>query len=200
MDWETEELLQRNEHVLALQRAVQNERRSPELLVFYDTKTVERILANQLDKLTSVGGEWKEVYQLDIDRVSYMLKMYYRLRVLKINKFHRYYNEHNSEYLSAAEKRLALKLDQLEQKHMNDSFLHCFQGNGEFQSINKDPEMSMVAQPNTNVFCFYRALDPIGTIAAADSSGSLVLEDKGVYLGKYEHIADLLKAGRVELI
>ena len=206
MDWESEfslseqssESLQWREAVGRLTAGVHNERRSPEVLPFERSAVteVESIIRQQTVLLETRRPEDKEIYQLDLDRVTYILKQYYRLRLMKLNTFHRHYSE-NPEWLSEGEKNVVSKLNYLEQKHLTDSFLHCLP-EGQFQSVEKDQDMSMVATPGLDVFCFYRALVHIGDVAI--DTGAISLEGGGVFLGKYTHIRNLLLQGRVQLV
>ena len=211
MDWdsefsfsgETENSLRFSGRVEQLRRAMVNERRAAELLDF-DTRTVEEVqglLREQVHLLEGRRQEDRDIYQLDIDRVTYMLKTYCRIRLQKINEFHRHYNNADGVarvVMSAPEKRFAQKLDFLEEKHLKDCFLHCLPSEGQYQSVTKDHEMSMISEPSTDGFCFYRALCPVGAVAI--EAGTITIEDKAVYLGKYAHVRNLLAQGKIELI
>jgi GINS complex subunit 4 len=206
MDWDSEFSLNTQSCLLSFRPAVQelislvhNERRSPELLPFEHAtiSQVQSTLTHQHNLLDARKPEDREIYLLDLDRVTYLLKSYFRLRLFKINTYHKHYAT-NSECLRDSEKQVCMKINLLEQKHFFDSFLHCLP-EGNFQSVERDQDgSSMVAEPDCEVFCFYKALETVGDVSV--EGGVIGIEAGGVYLGKYSHVRGLVMAGKVKLV
>ena len=179
-----------------------NEKRAPELLRF-DASAVSQAKVFLADRSTeALAGlpvDIRDIYQLDVDRVAYVLKSYLRLRLFKLQKYYHYYLASETEKLSASERRFAERMAALNKAHMHTAFLHCLPEEEVFQSISTD---KMVRKPDIRGFVFARVLQSAGTImcGSGEESFELLVEKGKTYLARYCDVMMLVEQQKMVLI
>eukprot|EP01027_Heterolobosea_sp_BB2_P015760 GEZU01022538.1.p1 GENE.GEZU01022538.1~~GEZU01022538.1.p1 ORF type:complete len:177 (+),score=30.54 GEZU01022538.1:128-658(+) len=155
--------------VLELKSAWLNETFCPEILE-YKSEAVE-VLKNYVEQkqmeLSSGVDDVKEafranIYQLEVDRVQYLLKSYLRERLKKIEKYAQYIlsTKEMKKRLSPQELKFAEAYLALEQRHFQTSLLdHLPEGF-------KEPGPVMKPQLGAYVYC--RVKENVGNIQISD--------------------------------
>ncbi|PXF46868.1 DNA replication complex GINS protein sld5 [Gracilariopsis chorda] len=199
-----------NEAVDIMRMLARNEQYSPELLPFQtQTVSVIRSLVSQqldivdqedeLEENTSIESQLK---RLELDRINYLLRHYYRVRIAKIenNIFFISKNAEASELLSDAEEKYAADYKRLIDDHFSKSFLSMLPQ--KIQVLEVDGSVDHAAGPNLDRFVFCRVRNDVGRIALGEDEGSdaLNLGHGDILCVRYKGIAELLKGEDVELL
>jgi len=190
----------------ALKQAWLNEKFSPHVLIFEDAlvarvsedvKEQEDVVAGELDDGATFMTRLK---QLELERVKYLLRSYYRTRLRKIEKFCMYIlkNPVVRTRLSPAELEYTQRYVDLMAEHLNESFL-----NGLPEKLRdlttQDAEDDMIPAPNFDTHVFCKVVDTIGTFQL-DQDSSVDLEEGELYLLPFKPIRDLLLDQSIILI
>lgn len=208
---------------LELVTAMLNERMAPELLPYKHEliNTTLTELQNQqqflLDsyeygdtnaELGVIDTDFKlqlMIIETDIERLSYLIRLYVRSRLNKIDAFTIYYmNETSNE--TATEKLLSPQENEYMQKHFkiltklyNNSFLKKFPKDLRYLDDTSGGQ-TMIDAPDVDQPVFIRVVgkEPIRLEMGAE--GELELEELGVYVVRYRLIRQYLQSGEIVLI
>ena len=142
-----------------------------------------------------------DLYQREINRVTYLLKSYLRARFLKITRHAKYIltSEEMMSKLSRNERELVVvPYVNLKEAHLKSTFLNDlpvkFQG---VQDKNgSDP--SMIDSPNLDEYVFCRVLEDIGVLMVDDDPIELNVGD--IYALRYSNIRVLLEENKLHLV
>lgn len=201
-----------------------NERMAPDLLPYKHElmKTVLTELLNQQQFLLDsyeygdsnadsgvVSGDFKlqlMIIETDIERLSYVVRLYIRTRLAKIDSFLIYYiNETEDDtgtatsLLSPEERDYMHKHFQILTKLYNNSFLKKFPT---FLTLLDDNAggQQMVDAPDTEQPVFIRVLSKEPIVISLGNEGELELVENGIYVVRYRLIKEFLELGDVVLI
>ncbi|KAH3757297.1 DNA replication complex GINS protein SLD5 [Pelomyxa schiedti] len=180
----------------AMRRACFNEVFAPEVLPYkvdVVLPLIEKI--GQLEDLCKNVNDQRlsSVYELDIERAKYLLLLYHKTRLLKIEKFFLHYSVHN-ENLSPEEVAFTTRFCTLVDTHLNKSFLqHIGPNADQLSNLVKPPT------PNLNHHVFIHVCKSLS--AHIDVGGKDILLIQGdIHVVPYHCIAHLLSTEEVELI
>ena len=199
-----------NPDYVALVRLWVNEQRCPELLPYEETvvENVMKSLRPQWNLITARQAQWtgresylRDLLTMEADRVGYVLKSYLRVRLLKLEKFSRYYLVSHPMLLSSAERNFAGNILKASDDTMQAMFLrHLPQGDEYFQSLtaSDDPGGDMIRKPNLNRVVFAKVIEAVGTIAVGEDT--VTLEKDTMYIIRYDLIRDFVLDKRIFLI
>lgn len=186
-----------------------NEKFAPEILP-HKIDIVECLLdlassmEENIDNL-SVGDFKRTIYQLEVDRVRYLVTSYLRTRVEKIQAYvshilkqenHRLSNE-MSPYLTESELQFAKEYDENVQSHLNTVT----------SAINKDLRIKdwfkEDIEPNVHSFIFFKSNKDIDGLEVDDGGREddvVDAKEGSPMLLSYYSVANLVKKGDVQLI
>lgn len=218
--------LKTEEHTLEeeLVQAMINERMAPELLPYkhqlMDTVLL-RIQSQQQFLLDSheygdsnaeagvVSSDYKlrlMIIETDIERISYIIRLYIRTRLSKIEQFTIHYINETAEELNASNSRLSAqersymhKFFQILTQLYNNSFLRNMPQELALLDDNQDFE-NMVTKPDLNRPVFVKVLSSAPIEISLGDDEVLVLEKDGIYVVRYRLIKVYLEIGDVVLI
>ncbi|KAF2070561.1 hypothetical protein CYY_008124 [Polysphondylium violaceum] len=179
-----------------------NEKFSPELL-FYDQVLVDSIL-EKIQLKENICAENNDniehqfmanIYEMEIERLKYMVKMYLRARLQKIEKYYSFIlqNDQIISRLSDNEKEYCQKFSEMTEDHLKQSFL-----NGLPKSF-KNNDKENVNQPNTSTFVFCQSTDDLGDVQVEDDQ-IVDFKKGGIYFLRYEPIKFLVEQSKIKLI
>ncbi|KAK9147079.1 hypothetical protein Sjap_006982 [Stephania japonica] len=192
-----------------LKRAWRNEKAAPEILQFQHElvqrsseqvqlmeETVEDFEQNGADPLTV------SVYQMDLDRMQFLLRSYLRIRLQKIVKYMIHISKSEAwSRLSEQEQKFSKRcMDDME-KHLNQSVLSRLPYG--YQSILKQSisseEDDMVPQPHLDTYVFCKSRTPLGALQIADGEDPMDVLADFLYLFHYKSIRSFVESGHVDL-
>ncbi len=204
--------------IALLQRTWMNERAAPELLPApaYLLESVLELLEVQSSRPTASLSIVDCIYQMDAERIKFMLRSWLRCRLAKIERnWAAYWPEYTDEFTAQSFRARLMPneadyLNTLSQSIMESLKEGCLARLPMATSGLIDPEMvaagdTPVALPpalNSHVICRVRAdlagggeivLDPVTRATA-------VLQSNDTFVLQYEVIKDFLATGEVELI
>jgi len=206
-----------NADVVELNRLFINEKCAPEILPPY-TELIESIqeyllnqekviedLEEEVEKLEE-SAKIKEanllivVYQMEVDRIKFVLHGYQRLRLKKICSNITYLLKNQGsgacDVLSDAEYKFTQDYSKLFLDHLNDSFLKNLPH--ELSSFNFQ---TMYNERNTKGFVFIRVLEDLGRVLFTDLGQAPPDLKKGeIFVGQYEAVKAFVMEGKIELI
>jgi GINS complex subunit 4 len=199
-DWLTEEveLDSDNSELNTLLVAWINEKTSPELLKFQDLfLTVLRKLESQSEALNDMSQE-RSILELEISRLQYIIKSYFRKRLEKIERYAFYYEFNESVKLSMQEQEYLKEYLVITREYLLESGLETFpKALHAFDDFVGD--LNMIATPNLNQAVVCKVLDNIGEVMINDNE-SVYMEKDNIYILKYKTIQSLLEKGLVQLL
>jgi GINS complex subunit 4 len=201
-----------------------NEQFSPELRFYEDSivLSAKELIARQQARI----NKWKkaakkansnvdtvepfiiELYELEVDRILYMLYSYHRIRLYKIEKYCLFYlkyadEQQSDQRLNEHELSYMKKYCDLFGNHMHSSFLVNLPP--AFQTLD---ELNMIPQPNLNNNVWARVVNDENsnlnnvweTRLLGDGNISIELQPGAIYAGQYSLFQQLLLEGKLELI
>ena len=210
-------LVLRNEDVILLRQAFMNEKVAPEILPFKER--LVRDLKDQIENQQAVIDETpadadeafaSELYQMEIDRIKYLLASYLRTRIFKLQKNVLYIlgNEEQHSRLSLREFEFAKKYLNLIQGHLNERVLGELPD--EYASLtskyeggedNPAADTSMIPSPDLDAFVFCQVHRDVGTIVVDDDGNVQAQLNKGdLFASRYRCIQGLVEDGAVTLV
>lgn len=197
---------QLNSNVLELKVALLNEKLCPEILQYKDelVDDIKKQLELQQDLIIQGGGPNNfsiAIYQMEIDRIRFMLTSYLRVRLLKLEKyvfyimatadFHNRLSPGEFEYAKQHLNNIGSHFNDLVLNHLPDKFKGL------------DETKTQLAKPPLNEFVFCRVKKDIGDVDVGDldlAGGHVDLEKDDAYLLRYIAIQTQLYEGKVDLI
>ncbi|PRP86332.1 hypothetical protein PROFUN_05473 [Planoprotostelium fungivorum] len=193
--------------VQKIKTAALNERSAPELLE-YKEELVDQIKQSLRSQKQRINGPFTEFQfeeklftsfqQMEIDRISYLLRSYLRSRIVKIEKHHSKFvsDETYHQRLSPSEQKFAQSYTDLIKSHYRESFLQSLP-----DRVNSGEEDAMTARINLDEYVICRVLERIGQIELDDQTDEFAeLNENDVVLIRYRPIQHLLVEGKVELL
>lgn len=200
-----------NEAVDMLKMIVMNEQFCPEILPFQsDAVEVMRSLVKQqtdfLDQeedTVSQGLSFEsQLKRMEIDRINYLLRHYYRVRIKKIEHFVLFLFKDSATYdlLSPHEQKYAVGYSDLIEDHFKKSFLSMLPP--KVQVLDKDGSVDHATAPNLDRFVFCKVLNTVGRIAVGEEAtdDALDLSQGDILCIRYKGIRELLKNEDLQLI
>ncbi|KAH7471012.1 hypothetical protein PRIC1_003180 [Phytophthora ramorum] len=199
-----------NEDIVRMRSLWVNELNAPEILQYNDEMVSEMLeqIRNQQEYVDSVYEDRTQLteeksfinklYQMEIDRLRYMVSSYLRTRLRKIEKFavHILGDAVLTQRLSMKERHFAQQFVMLLESHMNDLALGKFAE--EHRSI---AAKGMVPEPNLDTFVFCEAKDEVGGVQCDDKGDDFVqMHPVDRYVLRYRSVQSHVEAGGVELI
>lgn len=206
---------------LQLVTAMLNERMAPDLLQ-YKHELMNQVLTELLNQqqflLDSheygdsnaesgiVSSDFKlqlMIIETDIERLSYLVRLYIRTRLAKIDNFTIYYinetAEEDSKLLSAQEKDYMHKHFKILTQLYNRSFLKKLPN---FLTLLDDTTggQSMITTPEVELPVFIRVRSESPIFLHLGNEGELELVKNGIYVVKYRLIKKYLEIGDISLI
>lgn len=195
-----------------MRKVMINEEFSPDILQFA-TLTVEGIQnlvsaqTGALDDVefgdsdTSVGFE-THIKRMELDRINYLLRSYYRVRIKKIEKIILFIfkDQDTFDKLSKAEQEFAISYMNLVEGHFNRSFLSMLPE--KLRKLDKDGNVDHAVPPELDRFVFCRMKRTLGSYAVSEepTDPTIYLEDADIVVTRYSKIRDMLKDETAELI
>ena len=210
------EVIERNEDVLLMKRALTNEKVAPEILPFQER--LVRDLKDQLDNQQAVIDETPTnpdeafasgLYQMEIDRINFMLASYLRTRLFKIQKHVLAIlgDEELHSRLSLHEFKFAEKyLDVLRGHFVNrvlgelpeeySSFTTQYEGDGDGAIVH-----DMMPTPDMDKFVFSNVQKDVGSEVVVDDAGTErhVLNQGNLFVARYKCVKGLVDDGSITL-
>jgi GINS complex subunit 4 len=201
-----------NEDIPLLQKAMLNERSAPEILPYEEQLVVDmhEAIENQqghIDEARDKGDDIDEefaisLYQMEIDRVKYLLVSYLRSRLAKIEKhvLHIMGSQELSSRLSEREKLYARRYMDMMESHFNDSVLNSFPA--KFRALHeKKADNNMIDEPDLDSFVFCKVTTDLGELQMDERGDQrTVLEEGDVHILRYRPVRELVADGSIELI
>ncbi len=191
-----------------------NEEFSPEVLQ-YATETVDGVralVAEQEDALDAVefGGTQGEaptgfethIKRMEIDRVNYLLRAYFRVRIKKIQQSILFIFKDSATFdrLSKAEQKFAVSYMNLVENHFNRAFLSMLPE--KLRKLDKDGHVHHAVPPNLDHFAFCRMRNTVGSYAVSEEATDdpIDLNEGDILCTRYSRIRELLIRGDAELV
>lgn len=201
-----------NEAINILRVLVQDEQFAPEILPFQaEAINSLRILVDEQTELVDAEEDDEAVDQLsfesqlkrmELDRVNYQLRHYFRLRIKKVQTFIMYIFKNEGPYdrLSESEKSFAVSYSDLVEEHFHKSFLNLLPQR--LQIVEKDGAVDPVTPPNLDRFVFCRVRNDMGECAIGEdaSDDSLELSKGDILCIRYKSIRDWIQSEDIELL
>jgi len=206
--------VERPKYVTRLKTAWLNEQLAPDLLP-YEQEVVDALLEKTQEQQETIDENSHEVdthfmiqlFQMELERVKYMLQSYLRIRLWKIQKYHQFVSQKNPKQynlLSVQEQKFLKGYSRTVEAYLSASFLSFMPDNKEVRSLlgTDSLGLNMVPEPNTDTFIFVRVNEDIGEYQVdtgeAGETESLMKDD--VLLLPYHPIKPLLLKKKLELI
>ncbi|CUM51809.1 DNA replication complex GINS protein SLD5 [Debaryomyces fabryi] len=202
-----------------------NERMSPDLLPYKHEllKEVLTQLSNQQQYLLDsheygdsnvesgiVTGDFKlqlMIIETDIERLNYLVRLYLRTRLAKIDKFTIHYiNETSNE--DSTDDRSLLSPEETDYMHKHFKILTQLYNNSflkkmpHFLTLLDDTSggQSMISVPDINQPVFIKVVTRVPIIINLDEDEDLELVENGIYVVKYSLIKRYIEIGDIVLI
>ncbi|KAK6453672.1 DNA replication complex GINS protein SLD5 [Scheffersomyces xylosifermentans] len=204
--------------------AMLNERMAPEILPYKHelmTQVLEQISNQQQYLLDSheygdlnaqsgvVSGDFKlqlMIIETDVERINYLVRLYLRTRLSKIDKFTIHYinetadaEESNSSLLSREETEYMHQHFKILTQLYNNCFLKKMPHTLTLLDDTTGGE-SMIVTPDVNQPVFIKSVTKAGIIIPLGEEDELELEENGIYVVKYSLIRRYIEIGDVVLI
>ncbi|CUM54573.1 unnamed protein product [Debaryomyces tyrocola] len=205
--------------------AMLNERMSPDVLPYKHElmKEVLTQLSNQQQYLLDsheygdsnvesgiVTGDFKlqlMIIETDIERLNYLVRLYLRTRLAKIDKFTIHYINETSNDDSTNDRSL-LSPEETEYMHKHFKILTQLYNNSflkkmpHFLTLLDDTSggQSMVSVPDINQPVFIKVITKFPIIITLDEDEDLELVEDGIYVVKYSLIKKYIEIGDIVLI
>lgn len=205
--------------------AMLNERMSPDILPYKHElmKEVLTQLSNQQQYLLDsheygdsnvesgiVTGDFKlqlMIIETDIERLNYLVRLYLRTRLAKIDKFTIHYiNETSND--DPTNDRSLLSPEETEYMHKHFKILTQLYNNSflkkmpHFLTLLDDTSggQSMISVPDINQPVFIKVITKVPIIINLDEDEDLELVENGIYVVKYSLIKKYIEIGDIVLI
>lgn len=166
-----------NEDIDQMRRKLVQEQHSPEILpcpriLVHDVRELVDHSLRDVEKLEDEASDSIEVHikKMEIDRLNYVLRCYYRTRLRKIEKGIHQIMEQPSLYdrLSKYEKRYAEGYMDLLESHFKGSFLRKLPSRLRDLKNDKDGRVESIPKADLNRFVFIRAISNISNYVVSE--------------------------------
>uniref|UniRef100_A0A7S0WZE6 DNA replication complex GINS protein SLD5 n=1 Tax=Chlamydomonas leiostraca TaxID=1034604 RepID=A0A7S0WZE6_9CHLO len=193
-----------SQYIELLIQATLNEKNSPEILEFEEglVTSLERSLKEkeeQVEGLESAGTQELErmIYSLEVKRVRYLLKLYYRTRLHKIEKYAAAIldDEAQASKLSQAELQFCQDYFVTVGRHLKEVVLD--QLNEDFKPLCKTSALSdtndLIPRPPMDTHVFAKLVADAGAVKLDDDGGTMVDMAAGdLFIVRYAPVAHLV--------
>ncbi|CEG44013.1 hypothetical protein L915_10086 [Plasmopara halstedii] len=198
-----------NEDVQRMRILWVNELNAPEILPYDDEMVTEMVeqIRNQQEYVDSVNEDRAQrteetsfvnkLYQMEIDRLRYIVSSYLRTRLRKIENFvfHILEDEELIQRLSVKERDFAQQFAMLYESHVNNLALDKF--SNENRTLTAE---GMVSKPNLDNFVFCQGKEA-GGVQCDDKGGDFVqVTSADRYVLRYRSVQEHVRAGTIDLI
>eukprot|EP01139_Manchomonas_bermudensis_P015701 Amastigsp_a510853_14.p2 type:complete len:205 gc:universal Amastigsp_a510853_14:769-155(-) len=204
MDKEFEDVVQ-SSPIARLKRAWINEMFSPEILMFEDdvvqaVREAKIVQEAQIEAATARDAFTANMLRMDLDRGLYILKAYFRIRLVKIERFalHLLKDREARSRLSLEEENFAMRFVDLFERHCRAAFLDKLPAKLRELST-QSAEVDMIPTPYLGAHVFVRALVDIASYSLGEI-GSVPIRQGAIYVLPYDPIRPLLQDGSVEML
>ncbi|CAI5740776.1 unnamed protein product [Hyaloperonospora brassicae] len=206
VEWNAENL---NEDVARMRTLWVNELHAPEILQYSDEMVSEMLeqIRNQQEYIDAINADREalteqkslvnKLYQMEIDRLRYMVSSYLRTRLRKIEKFALLILDDAglTQRLSVQERDFAQRFVMLYESHVNDLALSKM--DEESRSLSAE---GMVLQPALDGFVFCQGKDA-GGVQCDDRGASFVqVTSSDRYVLRYRSVQTHVESGAIELL
>ena len=194
------------EEISQLENAMRLEKAAPDILP-YDTPLVSvivELIEIQQEALNQPVQNAHEkfqitLFQLDLDRVKFLLSSYLKTRLFKIQEYiHYIVNNDLGELLSEQEVEFAEKYYLLKTNHFKKRFLVDLPK--DVSSLDDGPnQLSHITEPNKDKYVFAKVLTEIGRVQITPES-SVLMTIGDVHLVPYDVAKPLVEGKVVQLL
>ncbi|KAG6599762.1 DNA replication complex GINS protein SLD5 [Phytophthora cinnamomi] len=199
-----------NEDVVNMRALWVNELNAPEILPYNEEMVTEMLeqVRNQQEYVDSVYEDRAQLteeksfvnklYQMEIDRLRYMVSSYLRTRLRKIEKFavHILSDPVRTQRLSLKERNFAQQFVLLCESHVNELALNKFAD--EHRSLTAE---GMVPEPNLDSFVFCEGKEGAESVQVDEKGGDFVqMHPADRYVLRYRSIQSQVESGQIQLI
>lgn len=164
--------------VEVLKRVWRNEKSAPEILA-YEALLVERVQEqialmeeNFAAYAESLDDMMLSIFEMDVNRLMFLLRAYLRIRLSKIEKFalHIMRTVDLWDRLSPQEQEYAQKFVDVLSKHMHDSVLGKLEKayDSMMKQAASSEENDMIVEPNLDTYVFCRSKTAVGSFQLDD--------------------------------
>lgn len=207
-DWASQDL---PNDVEVLKRVWRNEKSAPEILA-YESMLVERVreqLTLMEDNLVAYAENLDDmmlsIFEMDMNRLMFLLRAYLRIRLFKIEKFalHIMRTAELWDRLSPQEQDYAQKYVDVLSKHMHDSVLGKLESayDSMMKQAASSEENDMIVEPQLDTFVFCQSKSAVGSFQLDDKGDETVdLMPGDLYILRYRPVKGLLASDRIELV
>jgi GINS complex subunit 4 len=196
---------QSNQDVTKLKKCLMDEKHCPDILP-YQKALVDELksqMASQQNFIDEASENHATVdnaftfglYQMEIDRVKFVLVSYLRTRLAKIEKYHTHLMSEEQHYAKLSEQELLYvqRYAQLVTKHFDDIVLD------DIPATYRRADPGTAETPNLDEFVFVRVLEDIGPVQV-DGREELEMWSGHTHIIRYRPVQGLFEEGRLELI
>ncbi|KAK9809391.1 hypothetical protein WJX73_001412 [Symbiochloris irregularis] len=213
LDTQADDAPQLQSDLARIKQAYVNEKVAPEILE-YDEELVDRLrqrLADQEDKVQGLDAHWsveleRSMYQLELERLRYLLASYIRTRLKKVQLYAMLCLEEASpgeDGAAPTHPRLSRQEMQFVQEFFMDMGMHMKENilknlppgfDQLVRQSNADPTKDTMPAPDLDRHVFCRVLEDRGTVEL-DQQGleTANFEAGDLYVVRYKAVQDLLK-------
>jgi GINS complex subunit 4 len=197
-----------SDSVAKLRSCMINEERAPDILPYAaDIVDAARALVSEQTVRVDQDEDAEpslvtHLQRMEIDRINYMLRCYFRMRIKKIETsvLFIFKDEKAFDNLSKDEQHFAAAYMDLVEDHFKKSFLSMLPER--LRVLDKDGKVDHATRPNLDKFVFCHVLNTVGRYALSDDATEqpfdLTIGD--ILCIRYGGIQRLLESGDVELI
>ena len=164
--------------VEVLKRVWRNEKSAPEILA-YEGLLVERVQEqvalmeeNLVANAENLDDMMLSIFEMDVNRLMFLLRAYLRIRLSKIEKFalHIMRTAELWDRLSFQEQDYAQKFVDVLSKHMHDSVLGKLEKayDSMMKQAASSEENDMIVEPNLDTYVFCRSKSAVGSYQLDD--------------------------------
>lgn len=189
-----------------------NEQHSPQIMKFREdvVQTISQLVEQQTEQLDAQEDVKTadavpletQLKKLELERLNYLLRQYYRIRIKKMEKQILFIFKDSSVYdhLSPQEQRFAVGYSDLVEDHFKKSFLSLLPER--VQVMDNDGKVEHASGPNLDVFVFCKVKNSLGRVAIGEDAtdDALDLNQGDILCIRYRSIQELLQNEDVELI
>eukprot|EP01132_Coremiostelium_polycephalum_P005719 gene5719-7114_t len=192
---DTTDLLDKIKHVWI------NEKFSPDILN-YEEDLVKQIL-KQIETKEELCSEINDtqnrftaqLYEMEVERLKYLIRSYLRTRIKKIDKFYAYISQNSTikSKLSNHELEYCEKFTNLIENHFQITFLESLP-----KGFTKNDHKNAIV-PDLDSFIFCTPKGDLGDIEINDEE-TVEFKKGHIYLIRYKSIMFLLESGKMDLL
>lgn len=200
----------RNVDVDLMRKALLNEKGAPEILPYEAllVKHLKEAVERQQDLVEEMQRNVRLmmqalVYQMELDRVNYLVVEYLRTRLRKIEKYAFFLvkDENMMDLLSAAEQKFVRRFADLQASHMRKLALSKMPTVHQKLGDQND-QVNMIPEPNLDTFVLCRVQEDLGDVEVDphNLSEPAHMQTGDLFAIRYRPIKDLVKNGSIALM